>query len=181
MRTFRAVPMLIVLLLIAMPAFAKENRSGAGIAYTGGDVTVENVPGSGEFDGYTLFYKAGFNDLWGLLISYRDMTIDDKEVLPGEEFDYTQIGVHAVVLWRHGKKVRPFVKFGLARTEIDLVSPSSIPSTFTDDEIGFSVGGGLEAGSERIAFYADYDFTQVELGAADFDFANLALGIIFKF
>ena len=58
--------------------------------------------------------------MWGLQISYRDMEDDEDNLLPGEEGEFTQIGAHAVVIWRHGKVVRPLVKFGLVQTDIDL-------------------------------------------------------------
>jgi len=180
MRTIRAIPMLISLLLIAGPASAKENRNGVGVTYTTGKLSIENVPGSGDFSGYTLFYKGGFNDRWGLLLSYRNMAVDSADVGPGEEFGYVQIGVHAVVLWRHAKEVRPFVKAGLVRTDVDISAPG-YPAV-SDNKSSFSIGGGLEAGSERIAFYLDYDFTRTEMfNLGNFDFSNLNLGIIFKF
>jgi len=179
MRLCRAILIVVASLVVAAPALAKENRSGAGVAFASGtvDVSVPDVPDL-DFTGYTLFWKYGFTDHWGLLLSYRDME-DDENLLPGEELNYTQFGVHAVYMWRHGKKVRPHVKFGVANTDIEVIDPTL--GTASEDELAFSVGGGLEAGSERIAFFADYDFTQFEISGIDFDVANLSLGIIFKY
>jgi hypothetical protein len=81
-------------------------------------------------------------------------------------------------MWRHGKRVRPHIKFGVANTVLkfkDYLDTQSV------DDLAFSVGGGLEAGSERVAFYADYDFTRVDYFGFDFDVASLALGIVFKY
>lgn len=170
---------LIVLFAVTVPAIAKENRSGAGIGYTAGNLSVD-IAGTDDLDftGYTIFWKQGFNDLWGLLVSYRDMK-DDENLPPGDEINYTQWGVHAVVQWRHGKRVRPFVKFGMAKTDLEVTDTSM--GTQSEEETAFSFGGGLEAGTERIAFYADYDFTRAELSSIDFDFGDLVLGIIFKY
>ena len=179
MKSCRAILIIVALLIIAVPTFAKENRSGVGIAVTAGsvDIDVAGVPDL-DFTGYTIFWKYGFNDRWGLQLSYRDME-DDENLLPGEEINYTQFGVHAVYMWRHGKRVRPHIKFGVANSDVEIIEPSL--GTVSEDDLAFSVGGGLEAGSERFAFYADYDFTQVDLGGTDFDIANLSLGIIFKY
>jgi len=178
MKACRAVLIIVALLVIALPAVAEENRSGAGIALTSSSIDVD-VPGveNIDFGGVTLFWKYGFNDHWGLLLSYRTMT--DRETLPpGEEIESRQFGVHGVYMWRHGKRVRPHLKFGVANTDLrfkDYLDTQSV------DDLAFSVGGGLEAGSERVAFYADYDFTQVEFFGFDFDVASLALGIVFKY
>lgn len=179
MKRVRTAVILFALLVIAIPAFAKENRSGVGVAYTAGVVSVD-FPGVPDLDfvGYTVFWKYGFTDMWGLLVSYRDMQ-DDENFAPGDEIDYTQIGVHAVVMWRHGKMVRPHVKFGLADTDFE-VTEASLGSV-SESDTAFSIGGGLEAGSERFAFYADYDFTQADLSGVDFDVAGLNLGIVFKY
>ena len=183
MNLLRTIFVLAILFAIAAPAMAADNRSGAGFAFTRGivdsdDVLLEEL----GFVGYTVFWKFGFTDRWGLLVSYRDME-DDEFLFFFEEDAYTQFAVHAMVMWRHGKRVRPHVKFGLARTELEATGPF-IPST-KDDDTTLSIGGGLEAGSEKIAFFADYDYTQPEMNligvSADYDIWNLSLGMIFKY
>jgi hypothetical protein len=179
MKGIRITLIVVALVAITVPTFAKENRSGAGFAYTFGTVAVD-IPGvpDADFTGYTIFWKQGFTDRWGLLISYRDMK-DDENFAPGDEIKYTQFGVHAVVLWRHGKRVRPYIKFGVAQSDLEVTESSM--GTASEDDTALSVGVGLEAGSERVAFYADWDYTQVELSGVDFELDNLALGIIFKY
>ena len=179
MKARRATVVVAALLILVLPALAKENRSGAGFALNRGMVDID-FPGTTdvEFAGYSLFWKYGFTDPWGLLISYRDMD-DDEDLFPGEEVDYSQFGVHGVYMWRHGKKVRPHVKFGIANTDLEVIDPGQ--GAVSEDDMAFSFGGGLEAGSEKVAFYADYDFTRIELSGVDFDVANLALGMIFKY
>ena len=135
-----------------------------------------------DFDGYTLFYKFGFTDTWGLLVSYRDME-DDEDLFLGEEDEYTQFAVHAVYMWRHGNRVRPHVKFGLAYTDFE----ARIPGFFSDadNDVTLSFGGGLEVGSEKFAFFGDFDYTEPEITlvgvSADLEITNVTLGIIFKF
>ncbi len=179
MKACRAILIIVALLIIAVPTFAKENRSGVGIAYTLGSTDFD-IPGDSEIDftGYTIFWKFGFTNMWGLQISYRDMEDDEDNKLPGEEAEFTQIGAHAVVIWRHGNLVRPLVKFGLVQNDIELRDSTS---SLSDDNVDFSIGGGLEVGSERIAFYAEWDFTQTEFLSVDVDVDNLNLGIIFKY
>ena len=170
MKSCLAVLIVVALLAVAAPAVAEENRSGAGIALTSGTLDID-FPGveNADFGGFTLFWKYGFNDGWGLLLSYRTMS-DREDLFPGQELEYRQFGVHGVYMWRHGKKVRPHVKLGVANTDLRF-------KIFLD----FSIGGGLEAGSEQIAFYANYDFTQAEFLGLDVDVASLDLGIIFKY
>jgi hypothetical protein len=174
--------LLLFLFCASLPALAADDRSGAGLGFTSGIVDMEFLPAELDFVGYTLFWKFGFTDTWGLLVSYRDME-DDEILIFSEEDDYTQFAVHAVYMWRHGKRVRPHVKFGLARTDFDARSPF-FPSV-SDDDVTISFGGGLEAGSDKIAFFADYDFTQPELElfgfSQDTDVFGLTLGIIFKY
>lgn len=82
-------------------------------------------------------------------------------------------------MWRPGMGVRPHLKFGLARTDYEAKLPG-FPK-LSDDGTGISIGGGLEAGSQRVAFFGDCDFTSVSLFDEDFSIGNLTLGIIFKF
>ncbi len=178
MKASRAFVILALLLLVAAPASALDNRSGAGIALNQGILDADTLPEELEFVGYTLFWKAGITDQWGVLLSYRDME-DDEDLLFGEEDEYQQFSVHAMIMWRHGKRVRPHVKFGLARTDFEATIP--FLGSSSDDDVTLSIGGGLEAGTPRIAFFADYDYTQPDLFGEDFDIWNLSLGIIFKY
>ncbi len=174
---------LAILLAVAAPATAADYRSGAGFAFTSGIVDADFLlPEELAFVGYTIFWKVGITERWGVLVSYRDME-DDEFLLFAEEDEYTQIAVHAMAMWRHGKQVRPHVKFGLARTELEATIPFTLNTK--DDDTTLSIGGGLEAGSERIAFFADYDFTEPELNLVgipdDYSIWNLSLGMIFKY
>ena len=184
MKLLRTIFILAILLAVSVPASAEDNRSGAGFAFTSGIVDADFVvlPEELAFVGYTIFWKAGITEQWGMLVSYRDMD-DDEFLLLAEEDEYTQFAVHAMVMWRHGKRVRPHVKFGLAYTELEATGPFILDTK--DDDTTLSIGGGLEAGSEKIAFFADYDYTQPELNLigvnADYDVWNLSLGIIFKY
>ena len=103
---------------------------------------------------------------------------DDENLLLGEEDEYTEIGVHGAYMWRPDNKVRPHVKFGFVQTDLEISVPGF---SIDDDGTGFSVGGGLEAGSEKVAFFADLDVSTVELFDVDFDFVSVTLGAIFKF
>ena len=166
----------VLLLGLSLPALASDVRKhGAGLGYVRGYVDSDAFADEIDFDGFSVFGKLGFTNHWGLLFSYRDMdstesSIDDK---------YTQFGVHGVYLWRPARKVRPHVKFGAVRTdfEANLVGVG----TLTDDGVNFSVGGGLEAGTQRYAFYADLDYTEMDFILIDLKIPNLTLGVMFKF
>ena len=179
MRTRRVLVVLAMLFVfIQLPALAKDNQSGAGFGLASGTFDADALPDSLDFTGYVLFWKLGLTDGWGLQIQYRDMG-DDEDLALGEEDDYTQIGVHAVYMWRHGKRVRPHIKFGIARTDFDAKIP--LFGTLTDDDTTISVGGGLEAGSERIAFFGDYDYSEPDIFGEAVQIGNLTLGIVFKY
>ena len=173
MQIFRGFLIVGFALLMTFPAFAKESRSGVGVGYNVGTLDFDGLPDELDFVGFNVWYKWGINDMWGVLVSYRDME-DDEDLLPGFEIEYTQIGVHAVIMWRHGMKVRPHVKFGLALTDVEVIGVS-------EDDTTLSIGGGLEVGSESFAFYADYDYTEPDLSGTDFEIGNLTLGAVFKF
>jgi hypothetical protein len=167
----RRLPILATLaLFLCVPADAAVSRHGVGGALVTGLLDCDSCPDTFEFTGFSLFGKVGLTDNWGILVTYRDME-DDEAFVFGE---YTQVGVQALYMWRPSKVVRPHVKFGLERTDFDAPFVS-------DDGTGLAVGGGLEVGSQRVAFFLDYDFTMVELFDEDFEIANLDLGIIFKF
>lgn len=163
--------------VLSAPAQAKGPRSGAAFAFTSGTAASEAMPQDLDFSGWTVFGKIGFTDHWGLLISFRDMG-DDEDLLFGEEDSYTQFALHAVYMWRHGKVVRPHVKFGVAYTNAEArIGQRSL----SDEDTNISVGGGLEVGSEFVAFFGDIDYTEAEFYGADFEYANMNLGVIFKF
>lgn len=158
-------------------SFGAEHKHGIGLGLDSATLDTDSLPEAIEFTGFTLFGKIGFTDNWGMFISYRDME-DDEDLLFGEEDSYTQIGVHAVYMWRPDKRVRPHVKFGLARTDFEA---EAFGLTLSDDGVGISVGGGLEAGSQRVAFFGDLDVNVVSLFGEDFTFSDVTLGVIFKF
>jgi hypothetical protein len=170
--------LLFLTLFAFLPAAAAENRHGFGLALVSGVADCDSCPNSIEFTGFALFAKIGFTDNWGLQISYRDME-DNEDLLLDEEDTYTQFGVQAVYMWRPAKTVRPHIKFGLENTDFEGEIPGVL--TYTVDDTALAVGGGFEAGSQRVAFLLDYDFTMIEILDEDFGFGNLNLGITFKF
>ena len=87
MKPFRALIIVgILIALAAVPVLAKDHRNGLGIAVTQGNVDPEIGGSDLDAEGYTVFWKYGFTDMWGLLFSYRDMD-DDEDLLPGQEFE----------------------------------------------------------------------------------------------
>jgi hypothetical protein len=161
-----------------LPAAAADNRHGIGLAVVSGAADCDSCNDAIEFTGYSLFGKIGFTDNWGLMITYRDME-DNEDLFLSEEDTYTQVAVQAVYMWRPTKVMRPHVKFGVERTDLEGKIPGF--ATVSDDDTTLAVGGGFEAGSQKVAFLLDYDFTLADIFDEDFAFANLNLGIIFKF
>lgn len=169
-----------------LPAVAAEHNSGLGAALAGGAADCDSCFDATAFSGFALFGKIGITRNWGVLITYRDMEQEDDDLFSlffNEKDTYTQLAVQGVYMWRPSKTVRPHVKFGLERTDIEREIPGA--PKVSADGTGWSVGGGFEAGSQRVAFFLDYDITGVKLdfGAfndEDFAFANLNAGIIFK-
>jgi hypothetical protein len=173
------IPIGIVLaLFLCAPAGAAVSRHGVGGALVGGALDCDSCFDAIGFAGFAVFGKIGLTDNWGLLITYRDME-DDENLLLGEKDTYQQIGVQALHMWRPRKLFRPHVKFGIERTDFE--AEIGGVTVAADDGAGLAVGGGFEAGTQRVAFFLDYDFTVVELFDEDFEIANLDLGIIFKF
>ena len=175
-----AVAAALAVLVLSTPALADVNRSGIGAGVTFGAVDSDASDEGESFTGATVFIKAGFSDAWGLLFSYRRLESEDPvTAIFGENEIYEQLSVHAVRTWRADKVVRPHLKFGLARTEFETENFLSL--TASDDGVGASLGGGFEAGTQRVAFLGDVDYSLVELFGEDFLFVNLTAGIIFKF
>ena len=82
MKARRAAAAVVALLILVLPALAQENRSGAGFALNHGVVDSDcSATTDVDFTGYSLFWKYGFTDPWGPLISYRD-TDDDRRRSP---------------------------------------------------------------------------------------------------
>lgn len=177
MKRLATLTLIALLMTASAVALAAERRHGVGV----GVVTGTGEPdfaGTNEIDfvGGQIFGKFGITDNWGLLITLRDM--EDDEDVPGASAEYTQVSVHGMYMWRPDNKVRPHVKFGLQHTDLDL---SALNLTIDDDGSAFSFGGGFEAGSEKVAFFLDLDYTEVELFDIDFQGSNLTAGVIFKF
>ena len=92
------LPVLVTLtLILAVPAFGAEPKSGIGFGLTGGVVDSDSLSDSLSFSGFALFGKIGFTDHWGLVVSYRDMK-DDENLAFGEEDSYKQTSVQAVYM-----------------------------------------------------------------------------------
>lgn len=176
MKLSKVTACLLLVMLAVGVTYGEERRHGAGFGFTSGLADGDFVDEI-EFVGFTAFGKIGFTDNWGLLISIRAME-DDETLAFGEEDEYTQVAVHAVYMWRHGKRVRPHVKFGLAKTDFEA---KVLGFTLSDEDTNVSVGGGLEAGSDKVAFFADFDYTEAEFFGLDIEYSNLTLGVMFKF
>lgn len=172
--------------ILGLSVFDSEavNRHGVGLGYDVAIVDSDLFFATEDFNGFSVFGKIGFTDHWGLFVWYRDMEVDEEFFGVFEE-EYTQLGVHAVYMWRPDKTVRPHVGFGLARTDMDV--DDFFFNVFKSDQgVGLSVGGGLEAGSEKVALFAEYEFTIVDLDVSVFGeeetrIGDLLVGIIFKF
>lgn len=162
-----------------LPVAAETRLHMVGFGFTGGIVDNDEIIDEFEFEGVSIFGKIGFTDNWGMLLSIRTME-DDENFGFGAELEYDQFAIHAVYMWRPDKKVRPHVKGGIALTDFE---GKNIPfvGDVSDDEAGLSIGGGLEAGSQKVAFFGDYDVTIAELFNEDTTFANITLGIVFRF
>lgn len=162
-----------------MPVSGATRLHMVGLGLTGGRVDNDEFIDEFEFEGVSIFGKIGFTKNWGLMLTIRTME-DDEDFSSGAELEYDQLAVHAVYMWRPEMKVRPHVKGGIAFTDFE---GSDFPGAgnFSDDGAGLSIGGGLEAGSEQVAFFGDYDITVVELFDEDTTFANVTLGIVFRF
>jgi ribosomal protein L35AE/L33A len=161
----------------ACSAQAAERKHMVGFGLDTAIVDAESLPDSLDFTGFSVFGKVGLTKNWGILLSYRDME-DDENLAFGETDTYTQIGAYGVYMWRPDKVVRPHVKFGVSRIDFEAELPGL---TMGDDDIAFAFGGGLEAGSQQVAFFGDYDFTTVTLLGSDIDFGDLTLGVVFRF
>jgi hypothetical protein len=153
-------------------AFAAERIHGLGLGLN--SASSEDV----TFKGFSAIGKIGLTEHWGVLVSFRFMK-DDEDLSLGEEDSYEQIGLHAVYMWRPEKAARPHVKFGLARTGAKIRIPAV--GSIRDDGLGWSVGYGLEAGSQKVAFFGDLEFARVKLFDENFEFRDVTIGIVFKF
>lgn len=162
----------------SVAAYAAENKHMVGVGLETAIVDVDGLPDTLDFDGFSVFGKWGITNNWGILISYRDME-DAEDLLLGETDSYTQIGLYGVYMWRPDKVVRPHIKFGVTMVDLEVEAPG-FPTT-TDDDTAFAFGGGLEAGSPKVAFFGDYDFTTVSLLGSDTNIGDLTLGVVFRF
>jgi len=178
MKNGTILALLALLFSIPDPVLGEVRKHGAGIGYETAIVDSGFLPEALAFTGFSLFGKIGFTDNWGLLIAYRNMK-DDEDLLLGEEDSYIEVGVHAIHMWRPDKRVRPHLKFGLAWVELE----AKIPGVPAISDVGFgpSLGGGLEVGSQRVAFFGDLALAVVDLFDEDTIFGDLTLGVMFKF
>ncbi len=176
----------VVLTILVLPGSlsAAENRHFVGFGIDAAIVDSDVFFNEEDHIGFSIFGKYGFNDRWGLFVFYRDMEDDESLFsLIGLEQTYTQIGVRGVRMWRPDKKLRPHVGFGAVQTDFDANFFGM--SAMSDDGIGLSVSGGLEAGSQKFAFYGEYGITVVDLDTLDpfgeTTIGNFTAGFIFKF
>lgn len=180
MRNWTKVILLGGLIVVAVcsGAWAGDRRSGIGFGFSSGTIDPDGG-GETEWSGGTVFGKIGFTDNWGLLLSVRSMEDDENLALVDGEYD--QFSAHGVYMWRPDKTVRPHVKFGMSRVDLEAqFLPGFLNLKASDAGAGFSLGGGLEAGSPKVAFFADFELVVVELFSEDVGVANLTLGVMFK-
>ncbi len=175
------VPVFAILLLFGSTA-AAEKRHFIGFGFDAAIVDSDLFFNEEEHIGFSVFGKYGLSDHWGLFFFYRDMQ-DDEDIFSfiGLEQDYKQFGAQGVYQWRPNKKLRPHVGFGLAQTDVE--ADFSGLGTMSDDAIGLTLSGGLEAGSNRFAFYGEYLVTVVDLDTFDPDettIGNMTLGVVFR-
>lgn len=174
----------LTILLLPGSLSAAENHHFVGFGVDAAIVDSDIFFDEEDHTGFSVFGKYGFNDRWGLFVFYRDMEDDESLfALIGLEQTYQQIGVRGVRMWRPDKKVRPHVGFGAVHTDFDAEFFGM--GTMSDDGIGLSVSGGMEAGSQRFAFYGEYGITVVDLDTIDpfseTTIGNFTAGVIYKF
>ena len=172
----------------------KLSKYTIGIGAVGGQVDPESVGGSefadgppftttgfeADFTGVALIGKVAINPNWGVMFSFRSME-DDEDL--SSSVDYTQVAAQGVYLWNPHQTIRPYVKAGMVFTDLDSgISPQRVTDRREDDEgVGISFGLGLEIGSQRYAFFADFDYTDVSLFDVDHDILTATAGVLFKF
>ena len=174
---------IVLLSFLSTPGIGAENKHGVGFGINRSIVDSDVFFDDEDHEGFSIYGKIGITDKWGIFIFYRDME-DDEDFGGGFEQTYQQFGVRALRMWRPDMRVRPHVAFGLTMTDFEVDSGGFGFGTLSDDGVGISVSGGLEAGSQRVAFFSEYSVTVVDLGDIDNDdttIADLVLGIMFKF
>ena len=180
MKSLFAAQLILVALALTAPAHAERPGFSAGVGLNSGLALVGDDSGAvtndsqEDLQGFTVFGTVEFSPSWGVAVSYRET---DGE-LGSLEMAYNQIAAHAVRRWRVGTRVRPHVKFGLAHTgmeEIDFFG------TRSESGVGISFGGGMEIGSQRVAFLLELDSTGVALGDEVKGIANWTAGLAVRF
>ncbi len=173
----------IVVFLVSCSMAMAEDRHFVGVGFDVAIVDSDTFFNEEDHIGFSVFGKYGFTDRWGLFLFYRDMEDDeDLFVLIGLEQTYEQVGARGVYVWRPKKKVRPHIGLGLVRTDFD--ADFGGMGVLSDDGVGLSVSGGLQAGRGRVAFYGEYEITGAELDRLDPDgtsLSNLTVGVVFRF
>lgn len=177
MRRMVLVAGLVSILAGGTPALAEVRASGIGAGLSAGMADSDALSEDLDFTGWTGYVKLAITNSWGFLLSYRDM--EDDEDLLLEEDSYKQASVYLIRTWRVEKIVRPHFKIGASRVDFEREIGGLLTSD--DDDLGFSVGGGLEVGSQRVALFGDYDFTMVDLFGEEFRISNATAGIMLKF
>lgn len=173
----RAVLILLSGLLLATPA-AAASKHGVGFGLDRATFDSDEFRGDVDFEGFSVYGKVGLSDRWGILIAYRDMD-DDEGFSFGAEESYTQVDLQAVHMWMPGATFRPHVKGGLTYVDFEEEIPG-VPG-LSDDATGFSLGGGFEVGSQRVAFLLDFTLAFVDLVGEDVRLRDLTAGVLFKF
>lgn len=180
---------------LALPAVAETPRFGFGLGVASGSIDNGTYPDNchdyfctpetDEFSGFSLFGRVGLTRHWGLLLSYRDLEesggLREDEIF-GRDDSYSNLGLFATYTWRPQKKIRPHLKFGLARIDYEA---SGFGFEDSDDDVTVSLGGGVEIGPQKFAFFADLDVTEINLDMESFEddrlsIGDLTLGIIFR-
>lgn len=157
--------------VVCVPAAAQDKGFSVGLGYTMGEASSDGDPDT-DLTGFALLGRWQHNTMgWGAMAEIRDGE-DDEDFT---DFDFNQINLAGTYTWLRDGMVRPFVKVGVAKSEVDFDGGPS------EDDTALLVGGGVEIGSGRWAFHAGLDMTEPEFAGDDVEVTTLTLGGVFRF
>ncbi len=176
MRRFGLVTLAFILVLSAdLRAEAEDTGWSIGLGFASGDAVPENGQEI-EIDGIGLFGRWQHESTgWGAMAEIRAGEDDERFT----EFDYGQLNLYATYTWRRKKPARPFVKFGISNTDVELAGGAS------DDDTARALGAGVEVGRGRRAFHFSIDDTEATVDVIDPRdktlFGTYTVGAVFRF
>lgn len=168
---------LIVILSAGLPAAAQNTGWSFGLGLSSGEAAEDNDDVDDiELESLTLFGRWQYDrNGWGAMAELRGGEDDER----GIEFDYRQLNLYATYTWRQDRLVRPFIKFGLSNTDVDLVRGPS------EDDTAPILGGGLEVGRGRWSFHWSIDGTDPDIAlidpGEDSGFGHSTVGATYRF